>query len=69
MATPVSTVTSGGIPVVDVSASKPGLGKPVSEAPAGRGTPVVKVASGGIAVAYVTPAVGGLPRTKGKGKK
>lgn len=54
----VVTVASGGMPVVDVTATKPALGMPVTEstsAPAKFGIPVTKVAAGGIAVTYVVP--------------
>jgi hypothetical protein len=63
MATPVVTVASGGRPVVDVTATKPGLGMPVSEATNGFGRAVTKVTPAigglaGVAVTYVTPSVG-----------
>jgi len=63
MAMPVVTVASGGLPVVDVTASKPANGRPVTEAANGMGRAVTKVtpAIGGIAglaVTYVTPSVG-----------
>jgi len=68
MAMAVVTVASGGLPVVDVTATFPNLGRPVTEAASGRGVPVTKVtplaATGmppGLPVVYVTPAVGGLP--------
>ena len=54
MALPVVTVASGGLPIVDVTASKPGSGLAVTEAANGRGLSVTKVASGGMAVTYVT---------------
>lgn len=54
---PVITVASGGIPVVDVTATTPKFGMPVTEAPANRGIAVTKVTSGaktaGIPVTYV----------------
>jgi hypothetical protein len=50
MALAVVTVVSGGLAVVDVTATKPGNGKAVSEAANGRG----------VAVTKVTPAIGGL---------
>ena len=53
MAWPVVTVAAGGIPVIDVTATKPLLGAPVTEAT--RGTAVTKVAAGGIAVTFVNP--------------
>jgi len=46
----VVTVASGGIPVVDVTATKPGNGIAVREATNGIG----------VAVTKVTPAIGGL---------
>jgi phosphoglycerate dehydrogenase-like enzyme len=53
MGMPVVTVASGGMPVIDVSATtKKGL--PVSEAANGFGRAVTKVAIGGIPVVYVT---------------
>lgn len=63
MAMAVVTVASGGLPVVDVTASKPALGAPVSEAANGRGVAVTKVTPviggiGGRPVTYVVPAVG-----------
>jgi hypothetical protein len=56
MALPVVTVASGGMPVVDVTATKPLLGRPVTTAANGRGLPVTIVAAGkpGIAVTFVT---------------
>ena len=54
MGMPVNTVASGGIPVVDVSATVK-VGMPVSEAPAGFGTAVTKVTVGGVPVVYVAP--------------
>jgi hypothetical protein len=53
MAMPVVTVASGGLPVVDVTATT-GRGVPVSEALPSRGAPVTKVASGGMSVVYST---------------
>src|SRR5262245_39944234 len=43
MAQPVVTIASGGMPVVDVTATKPLLGAPVTEATNGYGIPVTKV--------------------------
>lgn len=60
MARPVITVASGGLPVVDVTATTPKLGMAVSEAAAARGgLTVTKVAAGkpGIAVTYVVPTI------------
>jgi hypothetical protein len=63
MATPVVTIASGGLPVVDVTASKPNNGKPVTEAANGFGIPVTKVTpviggAAATAVTYVTVAIG-----------
>ncbi len=59
MAKAVVTVASGGLPVVDVTASAPRLGLAVSEATvvSGKayGLAVTKVAAGGLAVTYVVP--------------
>jgi hypothetical protein len=46
------TVASGGLPVVDVTATKPGLGYSVIEATNGRGIAITKVAANGLAVTY-----------------
>ena len=56
MATPVVTVASGGLPVVDCTAVAPLRGMPVTEATNGRGIAVTKVAAGkpGLAVVYTT---------------
>ena len=43
MAIAVVTKASGGMPVIDVTATKPGLGVPVTEATNGRGIAVTKV--------------------------
>jgi hypothetical protein len=56
---PVVTVTSGGQPVVDVTATMPGFGKAVTEAAAGKGTPVTKVTTYGMAVTYLVVATNG----------
>jgi hypothetical protein len=60
VATPVITVASGGLAVVDVTATAPKLGLPVSEAPVPvlpaypKGLPVTKVVGKpGLAVTYV----------------
>jgi hypothetical protein len=58
MSTPVVTTASGGLAVIDVTASKPGLGKGVSEAANGRGIAVTKVATNGLPVTFMVPAVG-----------
>jgi hypothetical protein len=51
----VVTVASGGLPVVDVTATTPGLGIPVTEAVNGLGIAVTKVSlpKGGVPVTYV----------------
>jgi len=67
MATAVVTVASGGLPVIDVTATFPKLGMPVTEAIAigakKYGIPVTKVAAGGVPVTFVVsdlvPAGGG----------
>jgi hypothetical protein len=56
MATPVVTVAAGGLPVVDVTATTPKFGLPVTEALNGRGTAVTKVAARGMPVTYSTVA-------------
>jgi hypothetical protein len=48
MGWPVVTVASGGMPVIDVTATKPLLGLPVTEAANKFGRAVTKVAVGGI---------------------
>jgi hypothetical protein len=53
MGLPVVTVASGGMPVIDVTATKPALGMPVTEAANALGLAVTKVTSGGIAVTFV----------------
>ena len=53
MGIPVVTKASGGLPVIDVTATKPGLGVQVTEAANGRGIAVTKVSS----------AIGGVPVT------
>jgi len=57
----VVTVASGGMPVVEVTATKPALGLSVTEAANGLGCAVTKVLSGGIAVTYsgVDGVIGG----------
>ena len=52
MATPVVTVAAGGLPIVDVTATFPKLGLPVTEAPNGRGVAVTKVAANGLPVTF-----------------
>lgn len=58
MGMPVVTVASGGMPVVDVTATT-GRGTPVTEALNKFGRAVTKVTSGGMAVAYETIVSGG----------
>ena len=56
MGKPVVTVAAGGLPVVDVTATTPKMGLPVTEAANGRGLPVTKVANGrGLPVTFVSP--------------
>jgi hypothetical protein len=52
MSMPVVTVATGGLPVVDVTATKPLLGLPVTEAANGRGVAVTRVAANGVPVVY-----------------
>jgi hypothetical protein len=55
MALAVVTVASGGLAVVDVTATTPNIGAPVTEATNGRGVPVTKVVGKpGVAVTYTT---------------
>ena len=52
----VVTVASGGLPVVDVTATTPTRGVSVTEATNGRGIAVTKVvAKPGLAVTFVVP--------------
>ena len=57
MAVAVITVASGGVPVIDVTATTPKLGLPVTEAPVmgGKkyGIAVTKVAANGLPVTFV----------------
>jgi len=67
MATAVITVASGGLPVIDVTATFPKLGLPVTEAIAigavKYGIPVTKVAAGGVPVTFVVVSTsGGNPK-------
>jgi hypothetical protein len=63
MSTAVVTVASGGMAVVDVTASVPKLGMAVTEALNGRGIAVTKVAGGGIPVTFVVVSTtGGNPK-------
>lgn len=57
MAVAVVTVASGGLPVIDVTATTPKLGVAISEAANGRGIAVTKVTlpQGGLPVTYVVP--------------
>ena len=61
MAIAVVTTASGGMPVIDVTATEPGLGVPVTEATNGRGIAVTKVslAIGGLPVTFVWRATSG----------
>ena len=53
----VVTVASGGLPVVDVTATAPKLGVPVTEATNGKGIAitVVTLPKGGLPVTFVVP--------------
>jgi hypothetical protein len=67
MSMAVVTVAAGGLPVVDVTATFPGLGMPVTEAIAigtvKYGMPVTKVTSGGRPVTFVVVSLtGGYPK-------
>ena len=59
MATAVITVASGGLPVIDVTATTPKLGMAVTEAVAvatvKRGVAVTKVTAYGLPVTFVVP--------------
>lgn len=59
MALPVVTVASGGLPVIDVTATNIKVGLPVSTAVNGRGIPItiVTIASNipALAVSFVSP--------------
>lgn len=58
MALAVVTVAAGGLPVIDVTATKPALGMPVAESassPTKIGVAVTKVTVNGLAVTYVAP--------------
>jgi hypothetical protein len=59
MGMPVVTVASGGIAVVDVTATLPKLGMPVTEAVNGRGIAVTKVTAPrqGLPVVYVSTSI------------
>jgi hypothetical protein len=63
MATAVITVASGGMAVVDVTATAPKLGMQVTEAIAINGVkygqPVTKVAGGGIPVTFIVVSTNG----------
>jgi hypothetical protein len=52
MGAPVNTVASGGIAVIDVTATTPKFGAPVSEALPGKGTAVTKVTNYGVPVTF-----------------
>jgi len=65
MPTAVITVASGGLAVVDVTATFPKLGMPVTEATGAPkyGLAVTKVAAGGIPVTFVVVSTtGGNPK-------
>jgi len=63
MSTAVITVAAGGLPVVDVTATAPKLGLPVTESLSGRGIAVTKVASRGLPVTFVVVSTtGGNPK-------
>ena len=67
MACAVITVASGGLPVIDVTATFPKLGMPVTEAIAigavKYGIPVTKVTAGGVPVTFVVVSTtGGNPK-------
>lgn len=65
MAMPVVTVASGGLPVVDITATSGGFaGRAVTESLNGRGTAVTKVTSGGEAVIYLVVKLNGEPHPK-----
>lgn len=64
MAMSVVTVASGGLAVVDVTASAPGMGKAVTEALNGKGTAVTTVASGGMPVTFLVVKTDGSPHPK-----
>jgi hypothetical protein len=56
MGMPVVTVATGGMPVVDVTATKPLLGVAVTEVANGRGVAVTKVTGKpGLPVTFVVP--------------
>jgi len=59
MSLPVVTVVSGGIAVVDVTATAPKLGLPVIEATNGRGIAVTKVTTFGLPVTFEASGGGG----------
>jgi hypothetical protein len=62
MSSPVVTVASGGLPVVDVTATNPSLGMPVTEALNGRGTAVTKGTIGKAVTFIVVSTTGGYPK-------
>jgi hypothetical protein len=63
MATSVNTVAAGGIAVVDVTATSPNMGAPVTEAAAGKGLAVTKVTNLGVPVTFVVVSTtGGNPK-------
>jgi hypothetical protein len=63
VSTAVRTVASGGLAVVDVTATLPIRGMAVTESLTGYGIAVTKVASGGVPVTFVVVSTsGGYPR-------
>jgi hypothetical protein len=55
MAIAVVTVAAGGLPVIDVTATTPRLGMPVTEAASGIPVTKVTLPMGGLPVTFVTP--------------
>jgi hypothetical protein len=55
MAVAVVTVASGGLPVIDVTATAPRLGLPVTEATTGIPVTKVTLPAGGLPVTFVVP--------------
>lgn len=64
MAIAVVTVASGGLPVVDVTATTPKLGMAVTEAPGGIAVTKVTLPRGGLPVTFVVAVGPMLARTK-----
>ena len=61
MAIAVKTVASGGLPVIDVTATTPKVGVPVTEAASGIAVTKVTVAIGGLPVTFVTVSLPSQP--------